>query len=260
MTNTNTNTNTNAAPNTVREAKAKTPAQLKREAIAAKVKAAIKAAEKRDAVKAKTAATRKAKKEREAAKAKQVAATSIAKSVAQNFKSNTGKGQPRIVVLRNGAAGASFAAQRATAVSYGAARMYAEHLTSLWGEGWEAIKPDTTNENEKSVLVQANAERKAFQAVCKDRGHSNPSVAWGQVKRSASTMLDASGKAVAKPGRERAGKVGLAAAEDRLKSAYRKLYRMQEQADCPEVIGEICTEIGALLVKRFKTNLTALNT
>jgi len=256
-----TNTNTNAAaPNTVREAKAKTPAQLKREAIAAKVKAAIKEAEKRDAIKAKTAAIRKVKKERDAAKAKKAAATSIAKSVAQNFKSNTGKGQPRIVVLRNGAAGASFAAQRATAVSYGAARMYAEHLTSLWGEGWEAIKPDTTNENEKNVLVQANAERKAFQAVCKDRGHSNPSVAWGQVKRSASTVLDASGKAVAKPGRERAGKVGLAKAGASLKSAYRTLYKMQEAADCPDSIGDLCTRIGLMLKNDFKVDLTSLNT
>lgn len=264
-------TNTNTATNTVSadiEAKAKADAKAQKKAEAAakakamraKVTAAIKAEERRERERERIKADRAKAKARAAAKAKADRAKTLAAAVKANERSNTGKRVPRIVQLRLAAAGGAVGMERATAVSYGAARNYAEYLTTAFGDGWDLIRSDTSNENERGVLLKVKAEKAAFYAACKDRGHSNPTVAWKQVLRAAATVIDPfTGRAVDRPGRGNGPKPPLDKAKADLIRAYKTLFKAQEAKGCPEVVGDIAAEIGRTLTARFRLDLSTLN-
>lgn len=77
-------------------------------------------------------------------------------------------------------------AAKAASASYGAAKRYAYKLTLVFGEGWTEIPlSGPASDNEISARNAIKAEKAAYQADCKSKGHSNPSKAWGDVLRHA---------------------------------------------------------------------------
>ena len=81
--------------------------------------------------------------------------------------------RPSLVAAREAAADALVR-------GYGATKAYASELTTEFGAGWYEADAD--------VKADVAAEKKAFYALLKSGGHSNPSVAWGRVVKEAKAM------------------------------------------------------------------------
>jgi len=74
------------------------------------------------------------------------------------------------------------AAADALVRGYGATKAYAGELTDNFGVGWYESDADD------AVKAGVAAEKKAFYALLKAGGHSNPSVAWGRVVKEAKAI------------------------------------------------------------------------
>ena len=74
------------------------------------------------------------------------------------------------------------AAADALVRGYGATKAYAGELTSAFEAGWYEADADA------EVKAGVAAEKKAFYALLKAGGHSNPSVAWGRVIKEAKAL------------------------------------------------------------------------
>jgi hypothetical protein len=72
------------------------------------------------------------------------------------------------------------AAADALVRGYGATKAYAQELMIQFGAGWYEADAD--------VKVDVATEKKAFYALLKSGGHSNPSVAWGRVIKEAKAL------------------------------------------------------------------------
>lgn len=92
-----------------------------------------------------------------------------------NVTTPTNNVSPSLVAAREAAADALVR-------GYGATKAYAGELTDNFGVGWYESDADD------AVKAGVAAEKKAFYALLKAGGHSNPSVAWGRVVKEAKAM------------------------------------------------------------------------
>jgi len=146
-----------------------------------------------------------------------------------------------------------------TKLTEGSRRCYTAKLTLLWGENWWLVKDDgrTLDDNQRALLADIKAEKKAVQELAKARGLSNIDKPWSDVLAYA---RGTKGKGV--PGARRTLQV-------RYKDELEKLYKggMQFMQDlgkngaedmCPPEIEEANRLIG-LALKALGVDLATIN-